>query len=103
MICEDLQDQFICNNNGGNYNGSDGEFDLGFVDTKLECKIKCQSETKSSSMGLSGCCSRKENGHCYWYPNSQVTCCWATKYSASTCQATPYLQYDKIRTYQAPG
>ena len=92
MICKDLQDKFICYNNDKNYNDIDGEFDLGYVDTKLECKIKCQSETNLSTVGLSGCCSRKENGHCYWYPNSQVTCCWATKYSASTCIAAPVVK-----------
>ena len=91
-MCNDLQDKYICHNNERNYDDTDGEFDLGFVHTKVECKIKCQSETESSTVGLSGCCSRKENGHCYWYPNSIATCCWATNYSASICNAAPVVQ-----------
>ena len=85
-----MKEGWICNNEDGNY----GELpnhpssDLGAVSSPEECTLKCESgNEKGTIINEEGCCSRKNDGHCWWYPKSSTTCCWAkTDYSAAKCK-----------------
>ena len=59
--------------------------DLGITSSPEECKVKCELSFQDQDQDEYGCCSRISDGHCWWYPESTTTCCWASSYSAAQC------------------
>ena len=78
-----MKSKFICQNENGNYGelNHNPSKDLGISSSTAECKFICERSFQDES----GCCSRKSNGRCWWYPKSTTNCCWADSYSTTLC------------------
>eukprot|EP00927_Polykrikos_kofoidii_P062420 TRINITY_DN5722_c0_g1_i6.p1 TRINITY_DN5722_c0_g1~~TRINITY_DN5722_c0_g1_i6.p1 ORF type:complete len:1671 (-),score=252.76 TRINITY_DN5722_c0_g1_i6:436-5448(-) len=83
LECSTMQPSFLCNASSETGGGSLAQR-LGLTRNPEECSTKCRAADPRGVQN--GCCGRREDGFCWYFPGATATCCLPSTFSSAMCK-----------------